>query len=86
MIMKASHGQFQRNGHDIQTVFCNSKHRTVELAVSKQFLLSLSDTFKYQWHIHIKFYTILLNGFRENALVVSVTDMTQNGQGILTCC
>ena len=43
----------------------------------------------YQTHltvsdIPIQFHTILLNGCRKNALDVSVTDMTQNGQGFLT--
>ena len=45
-------GQFQRNGHDIQTVFCTLKPLTEELAGSKHFSLSLSGTYKYQKHTH----------------------------------
>ena len=45
-------GQFQRNGHDIQTVFCTSRHLTEEVAGFKHFSLSLSGTFKYQEHTH----------------------------------
>ena len=48
-----SYGKFQRiNGHDIQTVFCTSRHLTEEVAGFKHFSLSLSGTFKYQEHTH----------------------------------
>ena len=50
--LKQAYGQFQRNGHDIQTVFCTSRHLTEEVAGFKHFSLSLSGTFKYQEHTH----------------------------------